>query len=120
MEAIEQAFLCTAWVNLNVFWFEVSDQENELTNPHHPLVTAFTIDCERDREKNYACGLIDPVIFQDTASSLSNLAASSVSHLDLPRGSILCLEGRKRILAAKTHLREGDRWWIVRLYSDSR
>jgi len=120
MEAIEQAFLCTAQVNLNVFRFEVSDQENEVTNPLQPLVTAFTIDCERDWEKNYACGVIDSVIFQDTASSLSNLAASSVSHLDLTRGSILCLEGRKCILAAKMHLCEGDRWWIVRLYSDSR
>ncbi|KAF8246772.1 hypothetical protein K440DRAFT_601988, partial [Wilcoxina mikolae CBS 423.85] len=110
MDGVDEQYLGTVRVDISSIRFEVLDSENDLTNSLNPLITAYTFECERDRPENYASGLLDSTTY--TNAILEN------GHLKLPPKSILCLEGRKRILAAKEFLPKDDQWWTIRLYSD--
>jgi Protein of unknown function (DUF3723) len=89
------------------------------------LVTIFTRGCFRHNLDNHVPALIRPTELDEAlqASNLSredlDLSLVGVEYpvLRITRGKLECLHGGHRLRAALQVLEEGDRWWMVRLYS---
>lgn len=125
----EEKFRGTAKVDLNDLTFAHPPIRKYSAKNEEWLLSAFQTDgCSPLLVDHHIPAVIDHASLQDAISisnTSSNTLLSKHSHywpkLTFKQGfKLLCLQGRHRVGAARKHLEEGYRWWIVDLYSDGK
>ena len=84
------------------------------------------VGCQRLQEENVINAII-PDEELEAALHSHGMSLDSLAHVQWPQDapeiclkSVKCLSGIHRIEAARNFLDENDKWWIVRLFSDSK
>lgn len=116
-----------AQIDLAALDFDFSLQQGH-RQPSDKIVSALEkkfklAGCHRRDPQNYISALIDEDALRTAPTAAGSEEAALAPRDDnptipyLPVERVDCLHGLHRVLAARRHLPEDDRWWIVRLYS---
>jgi hypothetical protein len=78
--------------------------------------------CNRDDEKHFVTGVVRDEQLGGAVRSggcLRDVPAETWENVPVLRvESVACLNGWHRISAAKEYLTGGDRWWVIRIYTE--
>lgn len=92
--------------------------QNRFPNVSRLKKTFLVQKCLRHNPQNYITATISHDIFAHRSSVKQ--ASDGVNELLLrAEDKVYCMHGSCRIQAAKTVLRDGDRWWTVTLYKEN-